>query len=101
MVWPLSILTTPAAKPPPNKTPMAAIGDHYEDLLRFYIVIYFLSLMSDWPQSMHHADKSVNAPHHLDTMGLWVQLLTFFLNGNNRKKNQCLITRHPWGGLPI
>jgi hypothetical protein len=101
MVWPLSRLTTPAAKPPPNKTPMVAIGDHYEDLLRFYIAIYFLSLMSDWPQSIHHTDASVNAPHHLDTMGLWVQLLTFSRNENNRKKNQWLTRRHHWIGLPI
>jgi hypothetical protein len=87
MVWPLSRLTKPAAKPPLNKTSMAAIDNHYEELLRFFMGICLSALRRDLPQSIHHADASINILHHLDPMGLLAQLLTFSRNENNRKKN--------------
>jgi hypothetical protein len=64
---------------------MVAMGDHYEDLLRF-LAVCLPALKIDLPQSIHHADASVNILHHLDHTGLLVQLLTFFQNKNNRKK---------------
>jgi hypothetical protein len=75
MVWPLSRLTTPCRAA--NEYKSNGGGDHYEDLLRFYMAIYFPALMSDWPQTSHHADGLVNVPHHLDAARLLAQLLTF------------------------
>jgi hypothetical protein len=81
------MLITPTVKPPLHKTPMAAIGDHYEDLLRFSKVIYFPALKSviDRNQSIMAMRCQRSPPQRYH--GLWVQLLTFSRNENNRKKN--------------